>query len=310
MKSNEHFSVMLKESIKLLNIKPNGVYVDMTMGRCGHSKEILKKLTSGSLICIDQDDEAIEYGNATLLNYGTNYRIVKSNFRDIDKVLKKLHVKKVDGFLFDLGVSSPQFDEDYRGFSYRNDAKLDMRMNQNQYLTAEYIVNNYPYSELVRIFKNYGEDKYSAKIAKKICEIREYSKIETTGQLVDIIKSCKPQKELQKKGHPAKQIFQALRIEVNDELGALKEGLEKSLNLVSVGGRIVVIDFQSLEDKIVKNMFKNVGVIEGNRDNIDTRDLKPDFKIITTKPIVPSEKEIEINNRSSSAKLRCIEKIS
>lgn len=310
MTSNEHFPVMLTEAINYLNIKPNGVYVDMTAGRGGHSRAILEKLSfNGLLICIDQDDEAINYTRERLSEISSNFEIVKSNFRYIDKVLKDLQINHVDGFLFDLGVSSPQFDEDYRGFSYRSEGPLDMRMDTSSTLTAEYIVNNYSFEELIRIFKNYGEDKFSGKIAKRICDVRKYKNIETTQELVDIIKACKPNKELQKKGHPAKQIFQALRIEVNDELNVLKEALKKAINLVSVGGRVVVIDFQSLEDKIVKNAFKEVGIVEGNRLNFDTRNDVANYKILTTKPVVPSDKELELNRRSTSAKLRALERL-
>lgn len=305
-----HKPVMLPEAIRLLNVKPRGTYVDMTLGRAGHSKAILEKLDrDGLLIGIDQDDEAIKYSKEMLSRYATNYEVVKANFRQIDDVLKELNITKVDGFLFDLGVSSPQFDEAERGFSYRLDAPLDMRMNQSQQLDARTIINTYTYKELLRVFKTYGEDKYSAKIAKEIIKSRSIAPIERTDELVNIIKSCKPQKELEKKGHPAKQIFQALRIEVNDELGALKEALIKCSKYLNVGGRIVVISFQSLEDRIVKERFKSIGIIEGNRLNFDTGTTVADYKIITNKPIVPTDEEIFENHRASSAKLRAIERI-
>lgn len=310
MVTQVHVPVLLNEAIQYLNVKPNGVYVDMTLGRAGHSKVILSQLTTdGMLIGIDQDDEAIAYSSDLLAGYGHNFEIVKANFRDVDKVLKDLGIYRVDGFLFDLGVSSPQFDEDYRGFSYNSDAQLDMRMDRSKNLDARYIVNNYSLKELIRVFKEYGEDKFSVKIAKEICKVREYKPINTTGELVEIIKSCKPARELMKKGHPAKQIFQALRIEVNDELGALKEALNKCTNFLKIGGRVVVISFQSLEDKIIKDSFKKLGVIEGNRLNFDTGKNEPNFKILTNKPVLPTAEEIVTNHRSQSAKLRALERL-
>ena len=228
------------------------------------------------------------------------------------EVLCESDISKVDGVLFDLGVSSPQFDEDYRGFSYRYDAPLDMRMNQNSLLTAKYIVNEYSFEELLRVFKEYGEDKYSYNIAKNICKRREIKPIETTLELVEIIKASKPKKELDKVGHPAKQIFQALRIEVNDELNALEEALIGAIKRLKVNGRIVVITFQSLEDRIVKNIFRKYSVIEGNRlnDYINPKDIKtPDYQVINRKVITPSEEELKLNHRSKSAKLRILEKV-
>ena len=313
MKSDSHIPVLLNEAIEGLNIKSDGCYVDGTLGRAGHSSEILKRLNEkGRLICIDQDKEAIDYSKQKLDSISQNYLIVKNNFRNIDQILNDLNVQKVDGFLFDLGVSSPQFDEDYRGFSYNKDAQLDMRMSEDNSLTAREVVNNYSLSELTKVFREYGEDKYSYQIAKNIVNSREKKKIETTYDLVEIIKASKPKSELAKHGHPAKQIFQALRIEVNDELNALEEALNKTVKFLNVGGRLVIITFHSLEDRIVKRFFKKMSVIEGNRlnDYLNPSEIPtPDFKEINKKVIVASEDEISKNHRSKSAKLRILERI-
>ena len=312
MKSNYHYSVMLNESIDGLNIKENGIYVDCTLGRGGHASKILSKLKTGLLIGIDQDQEAIDYSKELLSSISSNYKVVKNNFRNIDKILEELNINKIDGAIYDLGVSSPQFDEDYRGFSYKFDSELDMRMDQNNPLTAKYIVNNYSLNDLVRIFTEYGEEKYSYSIAKNIVEQRKIKEISTTFDLVEIIKKSKPTKELNKKGHPAKQIFQALRIEVNDELNALEDSLNKILKLLNVGGRLVVISFHSLEDRIVKNIFKENSVVEGNRINeiIDPKNIKQaNYRSINKKVIIPSDKELEENSRSKSAKLRILERL-
>ena len=312
MKSNYHYSVMLNESIDGLNIKENGIYVDCTLGRGGHASKILSQLKTGLLIGIDQDQEAIDYSKELLSSISSNYKVVKNNFRNIDKILEELNINKIDGAIYDLGVSSPQFDEDYRGFSYKFDSELDMRMDQNNPLTAKYIINNYSLNDLVRIFKEYGEEKYSYSIAKNIVEQRKSKEISTTFDLVEIIKKSKPTKELNKKGHPAKQIFQALRIEVNDELNALEDSLNKILKLLNVGGRLVVISFHSLEDRIVKNIFKENSVVEGNRINeiIDPKNIKQaNYRSINKKVIIPSDKELEENSRSKSAKLRILERL-
>lgn len=303
---------MLAESIEGLNIKSDGTYCDLTLGRAGHSKEILKRLTSGRLICLDQDEEAINYSKEVLQEVGGNFKIIKSNFKDIKKVLQNEKIDKIDGALYDLGVSSPQFDEDYRGFSYRFDGPLDMRMDLENPLTAKKIVNTYSLNELTRIFREYGEEKYAYQIARQIVSSRENKEIETTLELVEIIKKGKPSKELKKVGHPAKQVFQALRIEVNKELDVLKESLEDVINMLNVGGRVVVISFQSLEDRIVKNLFKKYSVVEGNRINeiVDPKLIKtPDYKEITKKVMLPSEEELLSNRRSKSAKLRILEKV-
>lgn len=313
MKSDLHKPILLNEVIDGLNIKKDGIYVDLTLGRAGHSSEILKRLSKdGLLIGLDQDEEAINYSFGKLESIAKNFKIVKSNFKEIDEVLNSLKIDKIDGALFDLGVSSPQFDEDYRGFSYRFDNKLDMRMDKNNTLTAYDIVNNYSFKELLRVFKDYGEDKYSYQIAKNIVKVRELNPITTTFDLVDIIKDSKPKKELIKPGHPAKQIFQALRIEVNDELNALNKGLEATILHLNVNGRIAVITFHSLEDRIVKQLFKKYSVIEGDRLNdykLPSDIKKPSFIEVNKKVIVPTINEQNENPRSKSAKLRILERV-
>lgn len=306
---NKHIPVLLNEVIDGLNIKPNGIYLDLTLGRAGHSSEILKRLSKdGLLIGVDQDSEAIKESKLRLEKIANNFKIVKSNFSEVDRVLDSLGITKVDGVLMDLGVSSPQFDESDRGFSYRYDAPLDMRMDQEQKLTAKEVVNTYSESELRSIFYEYGEDKYSASVARNIVKYRENKEIETTFELVDIIKRSKPTKELKKAGHPAKQVFQALRIEVNNELGVLKEALVKVVHYLNKGGRLAVITFHSLEDRIVKKYFKDLAVVEGNRNNFPMENEEKDYILITRKGIRPSEEELERNPRSASSTLRIIEK--
>ncbi|MCQ2802832.1 MAG: 16S rRNA (cytosine(1402)-N(4))-methyltransferase RsmH [Bacilli bacterium] len=310
MTNNKHIPVLLNEVIEGLNIKKDGTYVDLTLGRGGHSEEILKRLTTGLLIGVDQDEEAIKESSLRLAKYSKNLKIVKSNFVRIDEVLAKLNIKKVDGVLMDLGVSSPQFDEGDRGFSYRFDSELDMRMDQqNNPLTAKKIVNEYSLNELTRVFRDYGEEKYSYQIAKTIVKERETKPINTTNELVDIIKRSKPSKELKKAGHPAKQVFQALRIEVNDELNVLKETLMKVTSLLNKKGRLAVISFHSGEDRIVKEWFKKLTVIEGNRYDLPLQNEELEFQLVNKKVIVPSTKELEENHRSVSSKLRIIEKL-
>lgn len=313
MKSNEHKPILLNEVIEGLDIKSDGVYLDLTLGRAGHSKEILKRLSlNGLLIGIDQDEEAISYSRVELSKISNRYKIVKSNFSNIKNILSDLNISTLDGALFDLGVSSPQFDEDYRGFSYRFNNKLDMRMDLSSSLTAYDVVNTYSFKELLRVFKEYGEDKYSYNIAKNIVKERDIKPIVTTFDLVDIIKRSKPLKELNKVGHPAKQIFQAIRIEVNNELNVLKKALEDVINSLNINGRVCVITFHSLEDRIVKNLFKKYSVVEGNRIN-DFRKAKDieeaNFIEVNKKVIIPSEEEIINNPRSKSAKLRILKRV-
>lgn len=306
---NKHIPVLLNEVIEGLSIKNNGIYLDLTLGRAGHSSEILKRLSdNGLLIGVDQDKDAIKESQGRLEKIAPNFKIIKSNFANVDQVLDELGINKVDGVLMDLGVSSPQFDESDRGFSYRYDAPLDMRMDQDQKLTAKEVVNTYSEAELRSIFYEYGEDKYSASIARNIVKYRQNKEIETTFELVDIIKRSKPTKELKKVGHPAKQIFQALRIEVNNELNVLKEALSKVVKYLNSNGRLAVITFHSLEDKIVKKYFKDLAVVEGNRDNFPIKVEEKDYILITRKGIRPSQEELERNPRSASATLRIIEK--
>ena len=304
----EHIPVLLNEVIEGLNIKPSGIYLDLTVGRGGHSSEILARLTTGRLIAVDQDEEAIIASKERLEKISNQFQIVRSNFSALDEILSSLGIEAVDGILMDLGVSSPQFDKGERGFSYNSDARLDMRMDQRQSLTAYDIVNNYSLEDLNQIFREYGEEKYSFSIAKNIIKARESTPIETTFQLVEIIKKSKPMKELKKVGHPAKQVFQALRIAVNDELNVLVKALKSALRHLKPGGRLAVITFHSGEDRIVKNIFKEAAVDIGNRFDGPNIQKEKEFDLINHKPITASESELERNHRSASAKLRIIAK--
>ena len=300
-----HISVLLKESIDNLNLKENSIVVDATLGRAGHSSEILKKIPNGFLYAFDQDEEAIIESNEKLKNIASNYKIIKSNFVNMKSELEKNNVTKVDAILFDLGVSSPQLDEDYRGFSFHHDAYLDMRMDLNNHLTAHKVVNEYSKEQLIDIFYKYGDEKFAPKIATKIIENRP---INTTLELVEVIKSAVPEKYKREK-HPARKIFQAIRIEVNNELEVFDKALRDALELLNINGRICVITFHSLEDKICKNIFKSVTEIDKNLKNMPVipDEYLPNYRIIKT--IEPSKEEIEKNNRSRSAKLRIIERI-
>ncbi|MGN1344634.1 MAG: 16S rRNA (cytosine(1402)-N(4))-methyltransferase RsmH [Traorella sp.] len=308
----KHVSVLLNECIEGLNIKSDGIYVDGTLGRGGHSSEILKRIPNGQLICFDKDEQAIIESRPRLLEIGKNVIFIHNGFKHLKEELQLLGIHKIDGLLLDLGVSSPQFDEASRGFSYRFDAYLDMRMDQSQELSAYEVVNHYSFEELCRVFSRYGEDPFAKQIARKIEQRRMEAPIQTTFELVDIIKSAYPAKVLNKKGHPAKKIFQAIRIEVNDELHELEICLEEACDLLNVNGRICVISFHSLEDRIVKDTFKR----KSSAPKIDSRiPLKADeiqsadFKLINRKPILASEIELEENNRSHSAKLRILERV-
>ena len=302
----EHIPVLLNETIQGLNINPSGTYVDLTVGRGGHSSEILTRLKDGRLICVDQDEEAIVASTARLSKISNKFEMVRANFSELDTILANLGIQEVDGILMDLGVSSPQFDKGERGFSYKEDARLDMRMDQRQDLTAYQIINTYALEDLSKIFQIYGEEKYSYSIAKNIIKAREAKPIETTLELVEIIKRSKPMKELKKVGHPAKQVFQALRIAVNDELNVLEKALTAALKHLIPGGRLAVITFHSGEDRIVKNYFKEAAVSEGNRIDGPMLEKEKEFDLINRKPIVASESELEMNHRSASAKLRII----
>lgn len=306
-----HKSVLLQETIEGLQIKEDGIYVDCTLGGGGHSSEILKRLTSGHLYCFDQDQVAIDAARERLLKISDNFTIIYSNFKNIKNELHKLGVEKVDGIVFDLGVSSPQFDDGERGFSYNYDAKLDMRMDRSQSLSAYEIVNTYDYYELVKIFYKYSDEKFAKQIARKIEQHRQERKIETTFELVDIIKEAIPAYARRKGGHPAKRTFQALRIAVNDELNVFDEALSDALDLLNIGGRVAVITFHSLEDKICKYTFQEVTKLPDIPKGIPVipKELQPQFKKITRKPIIASERELEDNHRSHSAKLRIIERI-
>ena len=305
----KHIPVLLNETITGLNIKPDGIYVDLTIGRGGHSGEILKKLKNGHLYGVDQDQEAIEESEKYLNSISDKFTLIHKNFSYLEEILSEYHIEYVDGILMDLGVSSPQFDEGDRGFSYREDAPLDMRMDQRQSLTAYEIVNNYSLDEIFRILRDYGEEKYAYSIAKNIVKEREKKPIQTTFELVDIIKRSKPMKELAKAGHPAKQSFQALRIAVNDELNVLSITLKQAVKALRPhGGRLSVITFHSLEDRIVKNFFREMAVEEGSRHDIPTTQTEKEYQLVNRKPIVASENELEENHRATSAKLRIIER--
>lgn len=303
-----HKSVLLEESISKLNLNDSSIIVDCTLGYAGHSSNILKQIKNGYLYAFDQDDEAISFSDKRLKEISSNYEIIRSNFVNIKEELNKRNITKVDGILYDLGVSSPQLDEDYRGFSYHKEAKLDMRMNQKQKLDAYEVVNEYPLEKLIDIFRKYGEEKYSSSIAKAIVKKREEKPIETTIELAEIIKENVPEK-YRKKSHPARKIFQAIRIEVNDELNVFTQALKDALKLLKKGGRISVITFHSLEDKICKQIFNEVSSIpkELNKLPIVPEEYRPKYKIIAN--ISPRKEEIENNPRARSARLRVIERI-
>ena len=303
-----HESVLLNESIDSLNLKEDSIIVDCTLGYGGHSSEILKRISKGFLYAFDQDIDAINYSRERLSKIGDNFLIIKSNFNNIKEELEKVGVTKVDGILYDLGVSSPQLDQGDRGFSFHQDARLDMRMDKSASLDAYYVVNNYSVSDLTRIFKEYGEEKFAFPIAKKIDSERKNKNIETTLELVDVIKSAVPFK-YQREHHPARKVFQAIRIEVNHELDVFDHSLRNALTLLNVNGRICVITFHSLEDKICKNIYNEVSKLDDamlDLPVIPDSYLK-DFKVIKT--FKPSNLELEKNNRSRSSKLRVIEKI-
>lgn len=304
-----HTPVLLKEAIEALNIKENGIYVDCTLGGAGHSSEILRRLKNGKLYGFDQDDFAISKATKVLGAINDNWEIIHDNFANIKKDLNDRGVSKVDGILYDLGVSSFQFDDKDRGFSYNKDSRLDMRMDTDQSLTAFDIVNYYSLEELKKIFYTYGEEKFSSSIAKKIIKFREEKKINTTLELAEIVKSAVPAYARREK-NPSRKIFQALRIAVNDELNILEQSLNDAMSLLNKGGRIVVIDFQSLEDRICKQTFKN-SIEENIPRGVPIRDcdIVRNYKLITRKPIIPCEEEIKRNNRSRSAKMRVLEKI-
>jgi 16S rRNA (cytosine1402-N4)-methyltransferase len=306
-----HVTVLKQESIDGLNIKPNGVYVDCTLGGAGHSSLIASMLgEDGHLYAFDQDDKALAHAKTRLEPFKNKVTFIRSNFRYLKTELENLGIYEVDGILFDLGVSSPQLDEAERGFSYHQDAALDMRMDQTAELSAFTVVNEWPFAKLVSIISRYGEEKFAKQIARKIEAHREKKRIETTGELVEIIKEAIPAPARRTGGHPAKRTFQAIRIAVNDELGAFEDALEDGISMLRKGGRISVITFHSLEDRLCKEVFKEKSKGPELPPGLPVipEGYEPILKIITRKPIVPSEIELDENNRARSAKLRVAEK--
>ena len=311
MSEFHHVSVLLQECIDGLNIKPDGIYVDGTLGGAGHSSEIVKRLTTGRHIGIDRDPIALKAAGKRLEPYADRVTLVHSNFCEIQQVLNDLNIEGVDGILLDLGVSSPQLDDGERGFSYMVDAPLDMRMNNEDALTAATVVNTWSYEELKRILFEYGEERYAPKIAAAICNRREQKPIATTLELVDVIRGAMPAAALREKQHPAKRSFQAIRIAVNDELGSVEKVMRNAIPKLNKGGRLAVITFHSLEDRIVKNAMVNAskGCTCPPSFPVCVCGKKPQVKLITRKPIVSGDEELEINPRARSAKLRICEKL-
>jgi 16S rRNA (cytosine1402-N4)-methyltransferase len=307
----KHTSVLLKETVDALNVREDGIYVDGTLGRGGHAKLLLSYLKDGHLYGIDKDREALRESEANLCDYSGKYTLIYGDFRDMKNLLGGYGVERVDGVMLDLGVSSPQFDDPERGFSYRYDARLDMRMDRTQEKDAYLVVNTYSREDLTRILREYGEERFAPRIAENIVRARQEAPVETTLQLVEIIRSSLPAKVLNKKGHPAKQTFQALRIEVNDELGALEEGLREACALLKEGGRCAVITFHSLEDRMVKNVFRELTeppYIDPKLP-VKEKDLpKAEYRLPARKPVTAGEGELEENHRAHSAKLRVIER--
>lgn len=307
----KHVSVLLHETVDLLNVKPDGIYVDGTLGRGGHAGLLISKLETGHLYAFDKDETAIEESKINLKDHLDKVTFIHDDFRHMKEALHERGIEAVDGVMMDLGVSSPQFDDPTRGFSYRYDARLDMRMDKSQSLDAWQIVNTYEYSALVRILQQYGEERYAKQIARAIERKRQEHSIDTTFELVDVIREALPERVVHGKGHPAKQTFQALRIEVNDELGALQRGLEEACSLLKSGGRCAVITFHSLEDRMVKTAFKNLSsapFVEPKLPVKQSQMEQASFLLVTRKPIVADQEELEDNHRAHSAKLRVIEK--
>ena len=307
----KHISVLLEESISSLNLNESSIIVDCTLGYGGHSSNILARIKKGFLFAFDQDSEAIRHSTDRLNAIGTNFTIIKSNFVNLKEELTKRGVTEVDGFLFDLGVSSPQLDDASRGFSFHEDARLDMRMDKENKLSAYEVVNEYSKERLAEIFYKYGEDKFARNIAKKIVEYRETKPIETTFELAEIIKKSIPAKNKADGPHPAKRTFQAIRIEVNGELDVIEPAIEQALSLLKVGGRVSVITFHSLEDRLVKNIFKEKCAIDPKVQGMPNipEEYLPDFRLVVNKAIIPSDEELERNPRARSSKLRVIERI-
>ncbi|MBO1004928.1 16S rRNA (cytosine(1402)-N(4))-methyltransferase RsmH [Pseudogracilibacillus auburnensis] len=307
-----HTTVLLDETVDGLNIRPNGMYVDCTLGGGGHAEKILSRLNDeGHLFAFDQDETAIRHTREKLSKYEGKLTIIKSNFKHIEEELNNIGIHKVDGILYDLGVSSPQLDSPERGFSYHHDAPLDMRMDLQGDINAYDVVNTWSYNDLVRIFFKYGEERFSKQIARKIEAARENAPIETTHELVELIKDGIPAPARRKGGHPAKRVFQAIRIAVNDELGVFEQSLHQAINLLHPGGRISVITFHSLEDRICKTVFKEASEGPPLPPGLPVipEGYEPLIKLINRKPVIPTDEEIECNNRSRSAKLRIAEKL-
>ena len=307
----EHYSVLLSESIELLQVKPDGIYVDATMGGGGHSSAILKQLTTGHLYAFDQDAYAINETSAKLASISENFTVIKSNFVHLKAELAKRGVTAIDGIVFDLGVSSPQLDHAERGFSFHQDAALDMRMDQQAELTARTVVNAWSFHDLLRIFSRYGEEKFAKQVARKIETRRESAPIETTLELVEIVKDAIPAAARRTGGHPAKRVFQAIRIAVNDELAVFETALEDALAMLKIDGRAAVITFHSLEDRICKQMFAEVSKEDDAYRGMPMvpEAYLPKFEIVTRKPVAPSALELEENKRSRSAKLRVARRV-
>ena len=311
MSEFHHISVLLNECLEGLNIKPDGIYVDGTLGGAGHSSQIAKCLETGRLIGIDRDPVALKAAGERLEQFGEKVTLVHSNFCRMDEVLDELNIPAVDGILLDLGVSSPQLDDGERGFSYMVDAPLDMRMNNGDALTAQELVNTWSYEQLRRILFDYGEERYAPQIAAAICRVREERSIETTLELVNVIRSAMPAAALREKQHPAKRSFQAIRIAVNDELGAVRQVMDAAIPKLKAGGRLAIITFHSLEDRIVKNAMAEAskGCICPSNFPVCVCGKKPQVKLVTRKPVVAGPEELERNPRSRSAKLRVCEKL-
>ena len=307
----KHYSVLLNECIEALNIRPDGIYVDGTLGMGGHSEQIAKRLTTGRLIAIDRDEMALGRARERLAPYADRITFVHGNFRDLPQLLADAGVTGADGMLFDLGVSSPQLDNPERGFSYMADAPLDMRMDRSEGITAWFIVNKWPEEKLKRILYDFGEERYAPRIAQAIVRRRETAPIDTTLELVDVIRSAMPAAALREKQHPAKRSFQAIRIAVNDELGSISELLDHAVDLLNPGGRLAVISFHSLEDRIVKNAIasREHGCTCPREFPVCTCDFVQTLRSVTRKPILPSPQELEENPRSRSAKLRVAERV-
>lgn len=306
----KHISVLLNEVITSLDLKEDDVIVDATLGYGGHSSHILERIKRGSLFAFDQDQEAIDYARGRLSKIGSNFTIIKSNFKNMKECLAKEGILEVDGILFDLGVSSPQLDDATRGFSYHQDARLDMRMDQEEKLSAYEVVNQYQEAELVRIFFEFGEEKFARSIARNIVKRREEKPIESTLELAEIIKDSVPE-AVRRKAHPARKVFQAIRIEVNHELDILEGSLKDAMSLLKVGGRLSVITFHSLEDRICKNVFKEAVKIDPKLKGLPNipEEYLPNYRLVYRHAIEASEEELNLNNRARSAKLRVIERI-